>query len=77
MQRYQQLVGLLQKLLDLLTGLKKIRENILRKETVTTVVVERRELVSTSLIIQKSFPKAASGIVDMCLSIRLRTCLQS
>ncbi len=32
-------------MLDLLTGLRKIRENIPRKLTVTDVIKERRELV--------------------------------
>ena len=33
-------------MLDVLTGLRKVRENIPRKFTVTDVVKERRELVS-------------------------------
>ena len=35
----------MQKLLDLMTGLRKIRENIPRKETVAKVFKERREFV--------------------------------
>ncbi|KAL0947218.1 hypothetical protein HGRIS_013335 [Hohenbuehelia grisea] len=46
MQKYRKTVAVLQKLLDLLTGLRKVREKIPRKETVTAVVGERRELVS-------------------------------
>lgn len=36
----------MQKLLDLMTGLRKIRENIPRRETVAHVFKERREFVS-------------------------------
>ena len=39
----------MQKLLDLMTGLRKIRENIPRRETVAHVFKERREFVSASL----------------------------
>ncbi|KAF9489836.1 hypothetical protein BDN71DRAFT_1455486 [Pleurotus eryngii] len=46
MKRYRQIVINLQKLLDLLTGIRKIREKIPRKETVTAVVTQRREFVS-------------------------------
>ncbi|KAJ8515521.1 hypothetical protein ONZ45_g7066 [Pleurotus djamor] len=46
MKRYRQIVTVLQKLLDLLTALRKIREKIPRKETVTAVAAQRREFVS-------------------------------
>lgn len=46
MKKYRELVRTLQKLLDLFTGLRQIRENIPRKETVIEVVEQRRELVS-------------------------------
>ncbi|KAJ4483288.1 hypothetical protein J3R30DRAFT_3447405 [Lentinula aciculospora] len=46
MKKYRHLVRTLQKLLDLFTGLRKIRENIPRRETVIEVVEERRELIS-------------------------------
>ncbi|KAJ3748883.1 hypothetical protein DFH05DRAFT_612900 [Lentinula detonsa] len=46
MKKYRTLVITLQKLLDLFTGLRKIRENIPRRETVIEVVEQRRELVS-------------------------------
>ncbi|KAF8892705.1 hypothetical protein BD779DRAFT_1436676 [Infundibulicybe gibba] len=45
-RKYRQIVSLLQKLLDLLTGLRKVREHIPRKESVTDVAPHRRELVS-------------------------------
>ncbi|KIK67280.1 hypothetical protein GYMLUDRAFT_156220 [Collybiopsis luxurians FD-317 M1] len=45
-EKYRDLVRILQKLLDLFTGLRKIRENIPRKETVIEVVDQRRELIS-------------------------------
>lgn len=35
----------MQRILDLLTGLRKVRENIPRKETVASVFKERREMV--------------------------------
>ncbi|KAH9951443.1 hypothetical protein B0H21DRAFT_776136 [Amylocystis lapponica] len=43
---YRKVVAVLQKLLDLMTGLRKIRENIPRKETVASVFNERREFMS-------------------------------
>lgn len=49
MRRYGQVVQKLQKLLDLMTGLRKVRENIPRKETVASVFKQRRELVKTPL----------------------------
>lgn len=45
MRRYGRVVEKLQKLLDLMTGLRKVRENIPRKETVSAVFQQRRELV--------------------------------
>ncbi|EPQ58496.1 hypothetical protein GLOTRDRAFT_36717 [Gloeophyllum trabeum ATCC 11539] len=46
MRLYREIVSSLQQALDLLTGLRKIRENIPRKETVASVFKERREFVS-------------------------------
>lgn len=46
MRRYGRVVEKLQKLLDLMTGLRKVRENIPRKETVSAVFQQRRELIS-------------------------------
>jgi len=46
MGRYGQVVQKLQKILDLMTGLRKVRENIPRKETVVPVFKQRRELMS-------------------------------
>ncbi|KAF7968424.1 hypothetical protein HWV62_3631 [Athelia sp. TMB] len=46
MRRYGRVVEKLQKLLDLMTGLRKVREHIPRKETVAAVYEQRRELVS-------------------------------
>jgi hypothetical protein len=45
-QKYRHVVVLLQQLLDILTGLRKVRENIPREEAVTKVFLERREFVS-------------------------------
>lgn len=42
---YRRIVMVLQKLLDSMTGLRKIRENIPRRETVASVFKERREFV--------------------------------
>lgn len=44
---YRRTVGITRKLLDGMTGLRKIRENIPRKETVSNVFNERRDFVST------------------------------
>ncbi|KAL1743278.1 hypothetical protein HDZ31DRAFT_41293 [Schizophyllum fasciatum] len=46
MRRYRRLLGILQNLLDVLSGIRKARENIPRRETVTAVIAQRRELVS-------------------------------
>ncbi|KAI0085393.1 hypothetical protein BDY19DRAFT_896736 [Irpex rosettiformis] len=46
LRHYRRLVSLLQNMLDLLTGLRKIRENIPRKITVYDVIKERREFMS-------------------------------
>ncbi|KAF8061449.1 hypothetical protein FPV67DRAFT_1703736 [Lyophyllum atratum] len=46
MRCYRQIVDVLQRLLDLLTGIRKIRENIPRKETVEEVIPQRREMMS-------------------------------
>ncbi|KAI0340717.1 hypothetical protein BDW22DRAFT_1333959 [Trametopsis cervina] len=43
---YRRIVSLLQNMLDLMTGLRKIRENIPRKITVSDVIKERREIMS-------------------------------
>ena len=46
LRHYRDIVVTMQKLLDLMTGLRKIRENIPRKETVSNVFKERRDFVS-------------------------------
>ncbi|OSD02763.1 hypothetical protein PYCCODRAFT_1389411 [Trametes coccinea BRFM310] len=46
LRHYRQVIITMQKLLDLMTGLRKIRENIPRKETVANVFKERREFMS-------------------------------
>ncbi|KIJ69535.1 hypothetical protein HYDPIDRAFT_145711 [Hydnomerulius pinastri MD-312] len=46
MRHYREVVYKIQKILDLMTGLRKIRENIPRKETVASVLKERREFIS-------------------------------
>lgn len=43
---YRRVVRTMQKLLDAMTGLRKIRENIPRRETVSSVFNERREFMS-------------------------------
>lgn len=50
LHHYRRVVTLLQNLLDLLTGLRKIRENIPRKVTVADVFKERREFVSPDML---------------------------
>jgi len=49
-RRYRRVVGTLQRLLDLLTGLRKIRENIPQKESVADVFKERRDFMSAFYI---------------------------
>ncbi|CCM06383.1 uncharacterized protein FIBRA_08642 [Fibroporia radiculosa] len=44
--RYRRIVTLMQRLLDGMTGLRKIRENIPRRETVSNVYNERHEFLS-------------------------------
>ncbi|KAF8837834.1 hypothetical protein BDN67DRAFT_997945 [Paxillus ammoniavirescens] len=52
MRHYREVAQKIQKIFDLMTGLRKIRENIPRKETVACVLKERREFVScVSLIL--------------------------
>ncbi|KAF7796785.1 hypothetical protein EIP86_007969 [Pleurotus ostreatoroseus] len=51
LHQYRRVVTVLQNLLDLLTGLRKIRENIPRKVTVADVFKERREFMSCVCIV--------------------------
>ncbi|KAG6833200.1 hypothetical protein H0H87_010263 [Tephrocybe sp. NHM501043] len=53
MRCYRQMVVVLQRLLDLLTGVRRIRENIPRKETVEAVIAQRRELVKILTFISR------------------------
>lgn len=46
MRHYREVVLKIQKILDLMTGLRKIRENIPRKETIASVLKERKDFVS-------------------------------
>ncbi|KAG2147365.1 hypothetical protein BD769DRAFT_1415945 [Suillus cothurnatus] len=46
MRHYREVVLKMQKILDLMTGLRKIRENIPRKETIASVLKERKEFIS-------------------------------
>ncbi|KAG0705229.1 hypothetical protein DFH29DRAFT_800614 [Suillus ampliporus] len=46
MRHYREVILKIQKILDLMTGLRKIRENIPRKETVASVLKERKEFIS-------------------------------
>ncbi|KAG1883151.1 hypothetical protein F4604DRAFT_1741037 [Suillus subluteus] len=46
MRHYREVVLKIQKILDLMTGLRKIRENIPRKETIASVLKERKEFIS-------------------------------
>jgi hypothetical protein len=47
MRRFKQVTRLLQRILDLLTGLRKIRENMPQKDSLASVFKERRDLVSS------------------------------
>ncbi|KAG2349332.1 hypothetical protein BDR05DRAFT_979574 [Suillus weaverae] len=46
MRHYREVVLKIQKILDLMTGLRKIRENIPCKETIVLVLKERKEFIS-------------------------------
>jgi hypothetical protein len=46
MGKYRETVIVLQRLLDVMTGLGKVRENIPREESIIQVLQHRRELVS-------------------------------
>jgi len=46
MTRYREMISILHRFLDLLTGLRRIRERIPRAETVTALIEQRKELVS-------------------------------
>lgn len=50
MRQYRKTLTLLQSMLDLMTSLRKVRENIPVKETVSTVFTQRRELVCIFLL---------------------------
>ena len=58
----------MQKLLDSMTGLRKIRENIPRKETVANVFNERRDFVS----IQSAVAARVLTVIHRCLAYALR-----
>ncbi|TFK72565.1 hypothetical protein BDN72DRAFT_836131 [Pluteus cervinus] len=49
-QRYHDIIIILSRLLDTFIGLRKVRENIPRKETVDAVAPQRREMISTVCI---------------------------
>lgn len=46
MKHYREILSVLQNFLDLLIGLRKVRLNIPRNETITAVISHRREFVS-------------------------------
>ncbi|OJA19741.1 hypothetical protein AZE42_01511 [Rhizopogon vesiculosus] len=46
MRHYRAVILIIQKILDLMTGLRKIREHMPCKETVASVLKERREFIS-------------------------------
>lgn len=39
----------MQRLLDIMTGLRKVRENVPREEAIVNVLLERRDMVSSTL----------------------------
>lgn len=78
MRRYGKVVEKVQKLLDLMTGLRKVRENIPRKETVAAVFQQRRELVCLLKLRRKNCADCSLGCTDILrvrVPLRLRTCL--
>jgi hypothetical protein len=46
MKKYRKIATILERLLDLMIGLREVREKIPRKETVSALLSTRRELVS-------------------------------
>ena len=48
-RKYHEAVFLMQRFLDIMTGLRKVRENVPREEAIVNVLSERRDLVSPIL----------------------------
>ena len=45
-RKYHEAVYLMQRLLDIMTGLRKVRESVPREEAIVNVLSERRDMVS-------------------------------
>jgi len=48
-RKYHEAAFLMQRFLDILTGLRKVRESVPREEAIVNVLSERRDLVSSIL----------------------------
>jgi hypothetical protein len=66
---YRAVVLKIQKILDLMTGLRKIREHIPRKETVALVLKERREFVRTNKLHLLNCVRRHCQISCVCLAL--------
>ena len=45
-RKYHEAVFLMQRLLDIMTGIRKVREDVPREEAIVNVLIERRDMVS-------------------------------
>lgn len=83
MMQYRNTISSMQTMLDLMTGLRKIRKHIPVREAVSKVVKDRREFVRGRVLFDfpfwaflTSFDKCAlprySGIVRVRLALRMR-----
>jgi hypothetical protein len=78
MGHYAQVVQKLQKILDLMTGLRKVRENIPRKETVVPVFKQRRELVRIGELALGCLPiYAMTDVLHLRFTVCMRASIQS
>lgn len=48
-RKYHEAVFLMQRLLDIMTGLRKVRENVPKETAIVNVLSERRDMVSFTL----------------------------
>ena len=56
----------MQRLLDIMTGLRKVREDVPREEAIVNVLSERRDMVSCNL--QLNLPATDTAWIDfVCL----------
>lgn len=59
----------MQRLLDIMTGLRKVREDVPREEAIVNVLSERRDMVSCNL--QLNLPATDTAWIDFVCLYRL------